>query len=277
MTSAALIQCMSRSASGQASTSSLICQRARLHRDLDRVINQRKTKDHAEIRSLYGPGRRKNDRTPLGHRGGFDVYNEGNRPRHAEHRKIPADACGARVQPLDLRRGETEAWKFRNVQQGCAFDKIVEGFRTDLDRTGLDREVREAFRRTLEIDEDATRIAAKAATCCGKAGGVDRKADRCMRLVDAPALRGGCAERAGTAHQRKYPNGNQPVTDVLATRRHASARDYEFAAPLLDAATIFAKSSAPDQARSRDPGAELRAGPAAARLSHRRTRRGARD
>src|SRR3954451_45972 len=97
MTSAALIQWMSRSVTGQASASSLICQRARLHRDLDRVINQGETKDHAEVRSLYGPDRRKSDRTPLGRWIGFDVYGESNRSCDAEHCKVSADACGARV------------------------------------------------------------------------------------------------------------------------------------------------------------------------------------
>src|SRR4051794_20530739 len=55
----------------------------------------------------------------------------------------------------------------------------------------------------------------KAPTRRRESGGVDLEADRCMRLVDAPALSGRCPERAATAEQRKHQSCQQTTMTFL--------------------------------------------------------------
>jgi hypothetical protein len=103
---------------------------------------------------------------------------------------------------LDLRRGEAHGRESLDIEQNRALDEIVERRRADVDGSRIDREGRIAFRRAVEIDQQAAAIVRKVAMRGRKADGIDRKSDRCLRFVDAPALCRRVAACASTQHKK---------------------------------------------------------------------------
>jgi hypothetical protein len=102
-----------------------------------------------------------------------------------------------------------------------SLDEIVERRRADVDGSRIDREGRIAFRRAVEIDQQAAAIVRKVAMRGRKADGIDRKSDRCLRFVDAPALCRRRSLRLNAAQKDRQTKNAEPARDCTAIHDHA--------------------------------------------------------
>jgi hypothetical protein len=211
---------MSLGASGQVVAPSFICQGARLDGDLERVVDEGRAKNHTEFRTLDRAGRNKGDRASLDRWVSVDINSKRDWLGHAKHSEVACDPCGAGVQLLDLRRGEAECRKLLGVQERGTLNKVTEGLRAGIDRSGVNSEAREALRRTLEIDEDPAQIAGKVAPRGRKAHSVDLEANPCVRLVDARPFGLRCRIRAGKTQKRHHAQPNDATASPRKVRRH---------------------------------------------------------